>query len=115
METESDDNPTCITLRVAETGGIITGGAAHVGRLGVTIRTRSETNWRASRRSVPGLKSSWMDDKSATDLDRIVSRLGTPLSASSSGMVTSDSTSVDERPRLIVWISTCGGANSGNT
>ena len=100
---------------MAETGGIITGGAAHVGRLGVTIRTRSETSWRASRRSVPGSKRSWMDDRSDTDLDRMVSSPGTPLSASSSGTVTRDSTSVEESPRLIVWISTCGGANSGNT
>ena len=114
-ETESEVIPMCITLRVADTGGIITGGAAQVGRVGVTIRTRSETSWRASSRSVPGLKSSWIDERSATDLERIVSRPGTPFSASSSGTVTRDSTSVEESPRLIVWISTCGGANSGNT
>ena len=36
-----------MTRAVAETGGIITGGAAQVGRLGVTIASRSWTSWRA--------------------------------------------------------------------
>ena len=75
-DTESEVIPMCITRRVADTGGIITGGAAQVGRVGVTMRTRSETSWRASRRSVPGLKSSWIDERCATDLERIVVETG---------------------------------------
>ena len=31
------------------------------------------------------------------------------------GTVISSSTSLDELPSAIVWISTCGGANSGKT
>ena len=38
-----------------------------------------------------------------------------PLSASSSGTVTRASTSAAESPSATVWISTRGGANSGNT
>jgi hypothetical protein len=48
--------PICMTRAVAETGGIITGGAAQVGRLGVTIASRSWTSWRACCRLVPCLK-----------------------------------------------------------
>ena len=40
---------------------------------------------------------------------------GTPFSAFSSGTVTRLSTSSVERPGASVWISTSGGANSGNT
>ena len=36
-----------------------------------------------------------------------------PISACSSGMVTSDSTSVVERPKHVVCISTCGGRTRG--
>ncbi len=38
-----------------------------------------------------------------------------PLTAFSIGTVTSASTSVVDRPGASVWISTSGGANSGNT
>ena len=38
-----------------------------------------------------------------------------PLSCSSIGTVISSSTSLEELPSAIVWISTCGGANSGKT
>jgi hypothetical protein len=61
------------------------------------------------------LKISTIDDSCGTDFDRITSTPGTPLSAFSSGTVTSCSTSAGESPRQIVWISTRGGANSGNT
>ena len=43
------------------------------------------------------------------------SRPWIPFSACSSGTVTSCSTSEVDRPRQAVWISTRGGANSGNT
>ena len=38
-----------------------------------------------------------------------------PCSCSSIGTVISSSTSFEELPSAIVWISTCGGANSGKT
>ena len=56
-----------------------------------------------------------IDDSCGTDLERMTSRPLVPLSACSSGTVTSDSTSVVESPVQIVCTSTCGGANSGNT
>jgi hypothetical protein len=64
---------------------------------------------------VPFSKMSVIDDSWATDLDRIVSSPGRPLSDSSMGTVTRDSTSAVELPSAMVWISTCGGANSGKT
>ncbi len=64
---------------------------------------------------MPGLKTRTMEDSCGTDVERRSSRPGMPFMASSIGTVTSDSTSDVDRPRLSVWISTCGGANSGNT
>ena len=40
-------SPIFITRPVVETGGIITGGAAHVGSVGRTVATRSLTSCRA--------------------------------------------------------------------
>ena len=54
--------PICMARPVAETGASITGGAAQVGRLGVTVASRSCTSWRARSRSVPGLKISSIED-----------------------------------------------------
>ena len=56
-----------------------------------------------------------MDDSVGTEVERSWSSPGMPFMASSSGTVTSDSTSEVDSPRLSVWISTCGGANSGKT
>src|SRR5918999_2254136 len=56
-----------------------------------------------------------IDDRSATDLERISSSPSIPLSCSSSGIVISSSTSLEELPIATVWISTRGGANSGKT
>ncbi len=64
---------------------------------------------------MPRSKSSTIDESCGTDLERIVSSSGRPWSDCSSGTVTSSSTSSAERPRLGVWISTFGGANSGKT
>src|SRR5215203_5069071 len=65
--------------------------------------------------SVSLLKISWICERSITDLERISSSPGIPLSWSSSGMVISSSTCSEELPTAMVWISTIGGANSGNT
>src|SRR3990172_7194474 len=100
---------------VDDRGWIITGGAAQVGNEGYTAMRRSFTNCRARMRSVPGLKMRTISDRSGTDLERITSSPGTPLSACSSGTVTNSSTAAAESPWLRVWISTLGGANSGKT
>ncbi len=111
----SDDSPIFMTRLVADSGGIITGGAAQVGSVGVTFPTRSATSCRACSRSVPRSKKSVIEDSCGTDFERIMSRPGSPWSACSSGTVTSSSTSAADSPRVIVWISTRGGANSGKT
>ncbi len=108
-----EDIPICMTRLVAETGGSITGGAAHVGRLPCTVASRSCTSWRASCAPVPCLKISSIDESWGTDLERMSSSPLTPFSACSRGTVTRDSTSEVERPRQAVWISTRVGANSG--
>ena len=100
---------------VEDNGGIMNGGAAQVGRLLVASAIRSLTSCRARIPSAPDLKINRIDDSCATDFERITSMSGTPFSAFSSGTVTSCSTSADESPRQMVWISTRGGANSGNT
>ena len=64
---------------------------------------------------MPRSKRSTIDESCGTDLERIVSSCGRPWSDCSSGTVTSSSTSWAESPRLGVWISTFGCANSGKT
>src|SRR5439155_1751806 len=81
---------------------------------GVTASTRSWTSCLTRRRSVPGLKSSSTEDSCGTDFERMMSRPSMPLSDCSSGVLTSDSTSVAVSPRQSVCTSTRGGANSGN-
>ena len=88
---------------VADSGGIMNGGLAQVGRVGVTCATRSVTSWRARSSSVPRLKMSRIDESCATDFERSSSRPSMPLSCSSIGTVISSSTSfggVAERDRL---------------
>src|ERR687894_1413460 len=65
--------------------------------------------------SVSLLKRSSICERSVTDLERISSSPGIPLSWSSSGTVISSSTCSEELPTARVWISTIGGANSGKT
>src|SRR5947209_2891820 len=100
---------------VADTGGIMTGGAAQVGSVGTTVASRSWTSSRSVTRSVPSLKISSIDESWETDFDRMTSSLGTPLSTCSRGTVMRPSTSDAVRPTARVWISTRGGANSGKT
>ncbi len=100
---------------VADSGGMIHGGLAQVGRVGATCATRSVISCRALSSSVPRLKMSRIDESCETDFDLSSSRPSTPWSCSSIGTVISSSTSVDELPSAMVWISTCGGANSGKT
>src|SRR5215207_1679114 len=115
MFSSSEVIPIFMTRLVEESGGIIQGGLAQVGRLGDASDRRSCTNCRASYRSVSLLKMSWICERSITDLERISSSPGIPFSWSSSGMVISSSTCSEELPTATVWISTIGGANSGKT
>src|ERR1044071_7918779 len=108
-----DEMPIFMTRLVDDSGWIMTGGPAQFGHCADVAAIRSATHCRAWRRSAPGLKISSIDDSCGTDFDRMTSRPGTPLSASSSGTVTSDSTSEGDRPCDGVCTSTFGGANSG--
>src|ERR671910_1833852 len=107
--------PIFMTRAVDENGGIRKGGLAQVGNAGAAAVRRSCTNCRDSYRSVSLLKMSWICERSATDLERISSSPGIPFSWSSNGTVISSSTCSEELPIARVWISTCGGANSGKT
>src|SRR5919112_6669104 len=115
MFSSSEVIPIFMTRLVDDRGGIIQGGLAQGGKLGEASDRRSCTNCRASYRSVSLLKRSSICETSETDLERISSSPGTPFSWSSSGMVISSSTCSEELPIARVWISTCGGANSGKT
>ena len=42
-----DESPICMIRLVEETGGMMTGGAAQVGSVGITVWSRSETSCRA--------------------------------------------------------------------
>src|SRR5438093_9855754 len=70
-DTSFDDTPIFITRPVDETGGMITGGAAHVGNAVRTVTSRSWTSCRARTTSVPGLNRSSIDDRSGIDLERL--------------------------------------------
>src|SRR5918994_2918505 len=115
MFSSSEVIPIFMTRLVDDSGGIMKGGLAQVGKLGAVAVMRSCTNCRASYTSVSLLKMSWICERSATDLERISSSPGIPFSWSSSGTVISSSTCCEELPIARVWISTCGGANSGKT
>src|ERR687893_463751 len=115
MLSSSEVIPIFMTRAVDENGGIRKGGLAQVGNSGAAAVRRSCTNCRDSYRSTSLLKMSWICERSATDLERISSSPGIPFSWSSSGTVISSSTCSEELPIARVWISTCGGANSGKT
>ena len=114
-ETSFDEMPIFITRLVDESGCSMIGGAAHVGRFGATLCNRSCTSCRERIRSVPGSKMSSICESWPTDLERSTSSAGMPASACSRGTVTRVSVSSGVSPRVTVWISTFGGANSGNT
>ena len=93
----------------------MTGGRATVGSRTASAATRSWTYCRALCRSYPSSNSTTTDDSPSTDFDRSVFIPGVPLSAFSSGSEIRLSTSSVDSPGASVWISTLGGANSGNT
>ncbi|MDQ0820933.1 hypothetical protein QFZ69_001812 [Arthrobacter sp. V1I7] len=106
-------NRTISTRLVEDIGCMRSGGVETLGRACACV-IRSATSWRARRRSVPGSKTSSIDDSPGTDFDRISSSHATPLRRSASiGEVMSCSISTADRPKASVWISTCAGANSG--
>jgi hypothetical protein len=61
-ETLSDERPIFMTRAVADSGGIMNGGPAHVGRVFVTEVIRSAMSCRACMRSVPCLNTSSIAD-----------------------------------------------------
>ena len=107
--------PIFITRLSDDSGDSMTGGWATAGSCAAARDNRSCTICRAVITSVAGSRISTTDDNPRTDFDRIGRRPGMPFSAASSGTVTSDSTSLVERPGASVCTSTSGGANSGNT
>src|SRR6187397_3090539 len=94
--------PIFITRLVDDSGGIMTGGAAQVGRLVDATFTRSATSWRERSSSVPGLKIALTEESCGTDCERRNSTPGTPANAFSIGTVTRASTSAGDSPRQIV-------------
>ena len=105
-DSRSVERPIIMTRFALETGCSICGGLETVG-IACGCDRRSLTSWRARRMSVPRSKVSTIEDRPGTESERIVSTPLTPLSRScSSGTVSSDSTSVADRPRLSVCTST---------
>src|SRR5918998_1128301 len=113
--TVSEVSPIFMIRLVEDSAGIMNGGLAHVGRVAVIWASRSATSWRARSSSVPRPKISTMEDSWATDLDLMSSSPSIPFSWFSIGTVINCSTSLEELPSAMVWISTRGGANSGKT
>ena len=111
----SDVRPTFKTRLSDEYGAISTGGFTTAGSRLCAKFSRSCTNCRALRMSVPVSKIITTDDSPSTDFDRRVFRNGRPLSEFSNGTVTRESTSSVDSPGASVCTSTNGGANSGNT
>ena len=87
IDSSSDDRPIFMIRLVDDNGCSMTGGAAQVGNVGIAVCMRSATSWRAVMRSVPGSKIITIDEYWGTDLERMTSSPGTPLSACSIGMV----------------------------
>ena len=113
LEPAFGDRPIIEIRAVEDSGCIMTGGVPTFGRARIWV-IRSWTSWRAAASSVPGLKTRSMADRPGIDRELIRSTHGTPLSRScSNGTVTSDSTSVADRPNDSVCTSTVVGVNSG--
>src|SRR5919108_1634114 len=113
--TDFDLIPIFIIRLVDESGGKMIGTVATIGKLGRERANCSFVTCRAAQMSVPCLNQRTTDDTPSTVLERMTASPGTPLSACSSGMVISSSTSTVDIPGASVWISTFGGANSGKT
>ena len=108
-------NPIFITRLSEDSGESMTGARATDGRVATARSRRSCTICRDVITSVDGSRIRTTEESPSTDLDRMASRPGTPLSAASSGTVRSASTSLVDKPGASVCTSTSGGANSGNT
>ena len=99
-------SPTIMNRFSDERGWSITGALATLGRACDCV-SRSATTCRALKMSVPGSKIITIDERPASDCERISSRNATPWSRSaSSGTVTSSSTSSADRPSASVCTST---------
>ena len=100
---------------VLEVSGPIFGARTPAGSCAPPSASRSLTNWRTRKISARSANvavialSPWMLSL------RSAASWGVPLSADSIGRVTSSSTCSAESPGASVWMTTIGGANSGNT
>ena len=111
----ADVIPIFINRLSDDNGDNITGERALTGSWAAMVPSRSCTCWRAAMRSASPSRIKTTEDNPRTDLERMVFTPGTPASALSTGTLISDSTSGVDKPGASVWISTRGGANSGNT
>ena len=111
----SEVMPIFMTRLSEDSGESITGGRATAGSVAAARDSRSCTICLALNTSVEGSRIRTTDESPSTDLERMRVEPGTPLSAASSGTVTSASTSLVESPGASVCTSTSGGANSGKT
>ena len=102
----SDDSGDSMHRRVRATGSCD----------GARVPSRSCTSWRASMQIGAARRESARPTTGRAPTSSGSSATpGTPVSAFSSGTLTSASTSGVDRPGASVWISTSGGANSGKT
>src|SRR6476659_6533958 len=76
--TVSEVRPIFMMRLVAESAGIMNGGLAHVGRVGVICERRSCTSWRAFNSSAPRSKLSLIEYNWATDFERISDKPSMP-------------------------------------
>ena len=79
VDARPSDRPIFMIRLVADSGGIIHGGLAHVGSSAAICASRSWTSWRARSSSVPRSKMSWIEDSCETDFERSSSRPGMPV------------------------------------
>ena len=77
-DSSSDDRPIFMTRLVVDNAGMMIGGLAQVGSLGVTVFRRSATSCRASNRSVPSSNLRSIDDSWETDFEYMTSSPGMP-------------------------------------
>ncbi len=113
-ERSFEERPIIMARVMDERGCIIWGGFEAPGSATMASARRSWTTWRALSSSVPGSKTSSIEDRPGTDLELRMSTKGTLLRRSaSSGTVTISATSRAERPSASLWTSTTTGPNSG--
>ena len=100
---------------VAEVSGESCGGPTPSGSRGVASPTCSASSCRAASTSTSSRNTAVTTERPWIDSERSASIPARPPTADSIGWVTSISTCSGARPGASVWITVCGGANSGST